>query len=318
MSNLDNYRAHCLNEKSIPFFSNSWWLDTVCPNSWDVCLVEKGGQIFASMPYYNKKKFGLNLISSPQLTQTLGPWLKSSTAKPSKRYAEEKKLLSNLISQLPNFDYFNQNLNYKITNWLPFYWNGFTQTTRYTYRFSDLSDLEKIWSGLRENIRTDIRKAQKNHKIKIRTDLTIEDFIPLNFKTFARQGTEPPYTADYIRNIDNACEGHSARKIFIAEDGSGARHAAVYIVWDNQNAYYLLGGGDPKLRSSGATSYCLWEAIKFAGSMNKSFDFEGSMIEPIERVFRSFGAEQTAYFNVSKIPSRILKIRNHIKDIFKI
>ena len=150
MSNKDKYRTHCLKEKSIPFFSNSWWLDTVCPNSWDVCLVEKGGQVFASMPYYNKKKFGLNLISSPQLTQTHGPWLKSSTAKPSNRYAEEKKLLSNLISQLPNFDYFNQNWNYKITNWLPFYWNGFTQTTRYTYRFSDLSDLENIWSGLRE------------------------------------------------------------------------------------------------------------------------------------------------------------------------
>ena len=85
----------------------------------------------------------------------------------------------------------------------------------------------------------------------------------MNFKTFAHQGTEPPYTADYIRKIDNACEDHSARKIFIAEDANGVRHAGVYIVWDNQNAYYLLGGGDPKLRSSGATSYCLWEAIKF-------------------------------------------------------
>lgn len=37
------------------------------------------------------------------------------------------------IDNLPKFDYFNMNFHYSITNWLPFYWRGFKQTTRYTY-----------------------------------------------------------------------------------------------------------------------------------------------------------------------------------------
>lgn len=67
-----------------------------------------------------------------------------------------------------------------------------------------------------------------------------------------------------------------------------------------------MGGGDPALRNSGATSLCMWEAIRFAATVTKSFDFEGSMIEPVERYFRAFGAIQTPYFSVSKTPSRLL------------
>jgi len=30
------------------------------------------------------------------------------------------------------------------------------------------------------------------------------------------------------------------------------------------------------------------------------FDFEGSMIEPVERFFRSFGAQRVPYFGITK------------------
>jgi hypothetical protein len=85
-------------------------------------------------------------------------------------------------------------------------------------------------------------------------------------------------------------------------------HAGIYVVWDEQSAYYLMGGGDPELRSSGATSLCMWEAIKFVSTKTKSFDFEGSMIERVERFFRAFGAIQTPYFSITKTDSRVFKI----------
>ena len=50
-------------------------------------------------------------------------------------------------------------------------------------------------------------------------------------------------------------------------------HAGVYIVWDSNSAYYIMGGGDPELRSSGATTLCMWEAIKFSASVTACFDF---------------------------------------------
>jgi hypothetical protein len=70
-----------------------------------------------------------------------------------------------------------------------------------------------------------------------------------------------------------------------------------------------MGGGHPELRSSGATSLCMWEAIRHAAKVTKSFNFEGSMIESVERFFRAFGAVQTPYFNISKTPSRLLRVK---------
>ena len=59
MTNKEKYADFCEVEKTIPIFSQSWWLDAVCGNAWDVCLVEKGGEIYASMPYQIKTRYGL-------------------------------------------------------------------------------------------------------------------------------------------------------------------------------------------------------------------------------------------------------------------
>lgn len=61
----------------MPIFSSDWWLDSVCgKDNWDVALYEKGGRIFASMPYYNIKKAWFNFSIMPKLTQTLGIYIK--------------------------------------------------------------------------------------------------------------------------------------------------------------------------------------------------------------------------------------------------
>jgi hypothetical protein len=60
-----------------------------------------------------------------------------------------------------------------------------------------------------------------------------------------------------------------------------------------------------------------YESIKFALEHNKAFDFEGSMIESIEKYFRSFGSFQKPYFNISKVNSKLLKIRSLVKEIIK-
>jgi len=309
----EEYRTLCRAEASIPIFSQDWWLDAVCGNAWDVCLVHKGGKIAASMPYYiTRRQLGLVLLVQPALTQTLGPWLRQSDAKYANRLGCEKELLTALIDQLPKYHHFRQNWHHANTNWLPFYWQGFQQTTRYTYRLPSISDPEKIWAGCRENIRRDIRKASNRLKLTVRTDLPIDDFLALNIRTFERQGKPLPYSRELVRSLDTACSSHNARRIFIAEDDRGRHHAGVYIVWDRNSAYYLMGGGDSLLRGSGATSLCMWEAIKFAATVTESFDFEGSMVEAIERFFRAFGAIQTPYFSITKTPSRILRARNSL------
>ncbi|NEP55948.1 MAG: GNAT family N-acetyltransferase [Symploca sp. SIO2G7] len=295
-------------------FQQPWWLESVAPNAWDAVEVKRNGDLIARMPYAITRKNGLKLLTMPKLTQTLGPWLTLSTAKYAKQLGQQKDLMTSLISQLPHYDYFCQNFHYSVTNWLPFYWKGFHQTSYYTYCLDRLDDLEKVWSESQENIRTDIRKARK--QVTVRTDLGVDDFLCVNALTFKRQGKPLPYSSKLVQRLDTACLEYQARKIFFAEDIQGRIHAAIYIVWDENSAYYLMGGADPELRNSGATSLLMWEAIQFAATVTKKFDFEGSMIESVERFFRAFGARQIPYFQVTDM-SRRMKLLKTGKEMLR-
>jgi hypothetical protein len=124
----------------------------------------------------------------------------------------------------------------------------------------------------------------------------------------------------FVKRLDAACATQNARRIFFAEDAEKRIHAAIYVIWDDASAYYLMGGENPELRNSEASSLLMWEAIQFAATVTKKFDFEGSMIEPIERFFRGFGARQVPYSHVAGM-SRRMKIltqgRGFLRSVFR-
>lgn len=321
MTSKEKYHQLC-NEKdsTVPIFSRDWWMDAVCgADNWDVLLVEKKGEIIASMPCYMRRKYGLKIIEQPRLTFTNGIWIKYPPEQNiTKRLAYEKDVMNEIIEQIDalKVDYFAQNFSPYITNWLPFYWAGYKQTTRYTQRITEISDPEALWASFPNstNVRTNIRKAQK--KLAVRDDLGLDKLIEIKDMAFARQGLKSSYTYDLVSKVDAACVAHNARKMFFAEDAKGRVHAALYLVWDPDSAYYILGGQDPSLRNSEANSLIIWEAIKFASTVTKVFDFEGSPIERIERFFRSFNPEQTPYYEITKM-SRKMKLAHHTSQLIK-
>jgi hypothetical protein len=60
----------------------------------------------------------------------------------------------------------------------------------------------------------------------------------------------------------------------------------------------------------------MWEAVQFAATVTRKFDFEGSMMEPVERFFRAFGARQFPYFHVTKSSPR-MKFLQAGKDLMR-
>lgn len=277
-------------------FQEPWWLDAVAGNAWQSLEVVSGNQIVARMPIVPRRKAGFRIIRQPPLTPTLGPWIKPVATTPAKQIANQKVLFNALIDQLPRWDYFEASFHHSLTDWLPFYWRGFEATTRYTYILADISDMRKVWDGLDERVRRNIRKARKS--LTVRTDLSIDRVLDFADLTFARQGKRLTFGRDLVRRIDDACAVRGARELFFAEDSHGRIHAALCIVMGSDCAYYLLGGADPELRGSGGQNLLLWEAIRFASGRGMKFDFEGSMVESIERVFRGFGAIQVPYLHV--------------------
>ena len=250
----------------------------------------------------------------PPLTQTLGPWIRPINAKYARQLAFQKQVMTKLIEQLQSVDYFKQTFHYSITNWLPFYWMDYQQTTSYTYVVEDLSDLDSIWNNFEGKTRSQIRKARNSAGITVRTDLGIDDFLDINEKTFSRQEMKFPVDHSIVLRLDRSCIENKCRQIFIAEDQYRRRHAAIYLVWDENSAYYLMGEAIPDLRSSGASSLLMWEALMFSSNVTRKFDFKGSMKESIEHYFRSFGGRQKSCLNLSKTNSIFLKIYLFLKQ----
>lgn len=275
-------------------FSQPWWLDAVAPGQWKEVRLGKDGVTYASLPYVQKKRWGMSIVTVPTLTPYLGPWWRPIKSKRAKRLSREKDIILELIRHLPDAVYTYVPCNPSVENIVPFHWREFSLRVLYTYRLADISDPDLVWSGFRENIRTDIRKAQK--QLVVRTDLSLDRFCKVYDLTFLRQGQASRYSRPLLRRVDDALSARECRRIFFAVDAQDRVHAVNYLVWDDSCAYYLMGGADPDLRNSGAQSFLMWEAIQFARTVTRAFDFEGSMVEPIERFFRAFGAKQTPYY----------------------
>lgn len=312
MENRKKYREFCQKESDIPLFSQPWWLDAVCgKDNWEVALVEKGGNIFASMPYYIEKKRGLTIIKNPKLTQTLGIYFKyPKNQKYYKKLSFEKEMMTKLIEKLPKFDKFTKSFNYNTTNLLPFYWKGFSINVNYTYTIENIS-LEDLEKGFETDIRRRRRKAQE-YGVEVFESNDIDKFYELNSMTFIRQNTNIPYSLEFVRNIYKETQKYKASKIFFAKYNEQII-AASFLVFDKKHIYYIMGGIDPEKKDLGGMDLVQYESIKFALDSNRVYDFEGSMIESIEKYIRSFGAIQKSYFQVSKINSKILKLKELLK-----
>lgn len=299
--NKDKYRRLCKTEDTISLFLKDWWLDAVCgEDNWDVILAENGIEIVGALPYHHKMQWGLNIITMPKLTQTMGVWVKYPNGQKYKhKISYENKIINEIICKLPSIHYFFCNLEPSITNWLPFYWKGFQSMTRYLYVIEGSKDLAMVFENFRSNIKTDIKKAQK--RLVVYTSDDLELFYKIHSLTFKRQGLQPPWSLGLIRRVDDVCKGKKCRKIYFAKDTQNNIHSVLYVIWDENNMYALMDGSDPKLRNSGSMSLLFWEAIQFSLSKGKNFDFRGSVIETIEKYLRAFGGQQKPYFAIYKI-----------------
>lgn len=280
-------------------FQQPWWLEAVAPGRWGEVSCEQHGNVVARLPYVVRGRPRLRLLTQSSLTQTLGPWVEPSGATPARALAQEHELLAELEARLPSAFAFAQQFSPAMLNALPFYWTGYRLDVRYTYRLEGLGSTEALWDGLRGNVRREIRKARGS--LEVVDDLGLDRFYDVLSQTYARQQLPTPHSLTELERLEAACARRAAGTMLFARDDAGQVHAVAWVVWDSRAAYYLLAGAEPRLRTSGASSLLVWEAIMRAREVTDVFDFHGSMLQPVERFFRAFGARQTPYLNVTRM-----------------
>ena len=316
MTDKEQYRELCAKEPSIPIYSRDWWLDCVCgADRWDVLLFRSGCNseaVEASFPFYTPYKKG---ILMPAFTQTMGIWFNPDLEKEnySGNILWKQTICEQLINRLPKHAYFVQSFHYQFTDWLPFYHSGYKQTTRYTYIIPDISDESRVWENFSKEMKKNIEKARTKYKLIVKRGISTEDFIWMNEQIFKRQG-ETGIKIDVLKRIIEYNRAEGRGDIWGVFDEQNQLHAAQFIVWQENTAYCIAGGSNPDFRKSGAHALVLWEVIRFASTVSRSFDFAGSMIKGVEYFNRGFGAIQKPYFTISKGNPPLL--RKVLKTLF--
>lgn len=312
MSNFDKIRYDNFVDESPQgsIFAKSWWLD-MWSDKWECIFVENAGkELLCAMPIVSfSNRIGEINISQPPLTRYLGIMFRGSSGRSLKIYSEQNQLTNELLTLLPKYDHFSMCFHYAYDFWLPFRDHGFSQETYYTYVLDTSQTMTEITSGYRENIRREIRKAERRNVVK---EIDINEFAKVYFDTFKKQGLNAPITRDKLYSIDPVIAKNTGRHILGAYDGDELT-AAVYIIEDKHELRYLMGGKNSMYSTSGAPSLLLDRSIKLAKTKEKKFNFEGSIKAEIIRFFRSFGGNLTPYYRIYNDNRTFKKFRRNIK-----
>ena len=312
MTSKQTYKQICEQRPDdVPLFQQYWWLEAVCDGKkWDVALAYDGDNIVGAMPFHFVRRMGFTFILQPQLTQFLGPlFFYGANDTQSHRLDFEKNVVSKLIDQLevikPAATIIHTSP--QIVNWLPFYWRGYRQTTRYTYRIPDISDVNAVFAAFDKSKRQ--RKITKIEKqTSVRYDMTAADFAVFHHRYWESKGCKDLLSESFIERVCSAAISRGQGVIGSLYDEDSKLLAARFVAYDNHSAYSLLSAMEPSLHRSGHSETLMWELIRYLSGKTHAFDFEGSMDEGIEYFYRSFGAQQTPFFELCKYRNSLFEL----------
>lgn len=311
MNNKELYTELCETERTICLYNQPWWLDaTAGSDNWDVLLCIKDGKIIGSMPYYLKSKYGLKYITVPYRTQHNGVWIKyPEDISGERKISFETSVMVDLIGQLENVAkkqgvlHYQQTFSPLVTNWMPFYWHGYKQTTRYTYRLPDIHDVDQIFQNFKHNKRKNINKA-KALGIEVKFDLPADVFYNFHKECLLKQGKIINYSYEEFERVYNVLYERNAGRTIYAQSADGKLLCALFNGWDSVWGYDWISAIDIETRNTGAPDLLVYSMICFLADKVEGYDFEGSMIMGVEESFRAFGTVQTPYFRIWKTYSR--------------
>lgn len=303
------YEEFC-RAQSVPIHLQPWWLDAVCAEgTWDLCLsMGPEGGVTGALPYYRTRRWGLPVIQQPPCSTYGGPWLRypeNTGGKPSHRLHFEKKIYTDLIRQLPKVALFRQNFRPEVDNWLPFYWKGFRQTTRYTY-ILDAAAVQNADALLQSTTRNKIKQSADRFQVSVSEDF--DAYFMLLQHSYRRKARPLPMSYASMKSLHvTLCLRDSCTLLLARSRSSGEPVAACYLIRDTQCAG-LLGIGQLTGPQMAQINYrMMWECIQYCAAGGLGFDFEGSMDPGMEHVMRAFGGRLRPYSQVWKAGNALLE-----------
>lgn len=288
-------------------FDSREWL-SMFKDCLDVYGVFNGDELMSTFFLYKiKLKRVFDAFTSPFFTPSSGFIIKNE-ANTAFRYNNTNKKILILIAQFVrdlNVSYVQLQMPDNIIDCQPFIWSGFAVTPKYSYLLDLSQPLDVIYDNINPKTRSShIQKAQKDGVEVIQTaDYRIVRSMIVG--TFGRQNKSfyTKYIDKILFDFANQCNSYACVAYL-----NNIPLAAIFIVYDKARAYCLMSGFDDNNGHRGAGSLVHYAAIKHAKELGiPIFDFEGSMLKPIEVFYRNFGGKLVPKFVVTH-KSKLLSI----------
>ncbi len=281
-------------------FHSDWWLDAATDGRWQRSEIRNDGKVIASWPYLIKVRLGVRIATQPVLTRSLGPAILKGNGKDVAEFRREAEIVRELLAQLPRVHYFAQTLDPKSSAAIHLKTLGFTCMLDYSFRTPPGQSRDLLWSNMRDKTRNLIRSAE-NAGISVREVSDLDQFLHFYEHGLKRRGVANVYTSEAMRRICiTALERHSA-KVLGAYSAAGLLLAAILIVWDHENSYYLLSSRAPQTHS-GAISLLIWHGMQDAAACGRGFDFDGTPTPGTVRFLSGFNANLVPRIQVVRGP----------------
>ena len=296
---IERIDIETISEQANSVFLSKEWLG-IYDSGLEVYGIFNGGkQLIGGFSLYRQKRMGITYYRNPMFMSTINLFFENKAKNKAKILSENKKVMKALAD-------FLDTLSYGIISiYLPeihidmqhFFWQGYKVIPNYTYHINlkqSVDDIQKNYSTERRN---DIKKALKDGvEVRLTTDYSLVKQMVSN--TFNRK--EKDYDEALIDKILNSFTNEQNSFAFVSYQNQQAI-AASFCIYDQNKVYYLLGGYDSKNKHQGAGALAVDAAIQHSQKLGiKTFDFEGSMLPEVEKYFRGFGGDLTAYYSINK------------------
>lgn len=245
------------------------------------------GVIVGQLDFFPQQRLGLlRQLGMPPYTRTLGPVLSLPPSSEVQRALNVRRVVGELVAQLPHHDRFFHILDPGDTTAFAFSLSGCSVLQDYTFRIPAGTDPAGALRNVAPPTRRLIRGAAR--KLTVESHLSLSRFLAMVRQDHAAQHSTHDLSA--LGRLFEAAKLNDSTIILSAVDGDGVDLASVILVWDDRVLYYWLPQRDRVRAGGGANAFLLSQAICFAMERHLEFDFDSYNSVGNARFLASFGA----------------------------
>lgn len=296
-------------------FHSTRWLSLLSKNV-EVTVIKEDNEIVAGMALAKTSKSGVTGFHIPPYTQYFSP-LYGKKGDKRISISIEHECITLLLNKLKTAGHIDFKLPAGHHTILPYHWQGFESSVRITHIIQGTR--EDYLKYLNKNKLRELRKLQDlvfNNEIAIDDHISENELLFLLRQTGERKGYNTQ-SSQAIKFVMNAGDSF-AKKITIRSHKHGVL-AFGFFPYDNKAVYNLINASvrvnDPVLKT--VNLLLLYQAIEFALTTGRIFDFEGSMLKGVEAFCRLMGGTQVPCYRVQKSSSlrySLMRAANQIKN----